>query len=796
MEKLIYGTGGDGGSDTESATTATEYPDTLKSKSYVKVIDLLGEGEFEEVLVGGLKGLYLDDTPVMNQDNSYNYTGLSVETRSGTLGQSRMTIGDTTENTASVGVEMKYNLPIETSVTGTGIDIVRINVRLPALTSTNSTNGDITGSSVSFRIEWKDQADIGWTNVGDQTIAGKSSSEYERQVSFRIAGDGPWIVRCTRLTADSTSNYLQNKTYFSSVTSVIEEKFRYPGSVLVGMQVDAEQFSSVPSRSFLCKCLKVKVPTNYDPLTRVYSGVWDGSFKVAWTDNPAWCFYDLITNTRYGLGTRIPESSVDKAELYVIGKYCDGLVPGENGVLEPRFTCNIVIQTKEAAYKVIQDFASIFRGMTYWGQGSIVPVQDSPKEPSYAFNNTNVVDGMFTYQSSSLATRYNATCVTWNNPDNFYKREVEYVEDQDLITSLGYVNQTDVVAMGCTSRSMARRVGKWLIYTNNNQTDIVTFTTGNEGTIPRPGDVLQISDTLRAQDRRGGRVVSSTLSGVILDKEMLFASGMLYTISLIDVDGDLVERSFTGNGTTTNSVTFSTNLSVALAKDSIFIIADSNVEPQLFKVASVTDKGDATYEISAVEHNASKYAYIEKAEPLVEPALPTQTIYPVTNLIAKEVVYLETGFFVSKIEVSWSAPKFASSYKIRVRKPDGSIISDKKYTNFYELFGATNGSYIIDVVASNYIGSDSSVVTTNVVVGGKDWLPSDVTGFTATQDLTGVTLKWDASPDVDVNRYEIRLFNGSSGYTWDSAEVVSSELSSTSLEWPHEALQRLISSRL
>jgi len=590
VEKIIYGAGGSSDSGSSESRTAVESPDSLSSKSYIKAIDLLGEGEFEQVMVGELKGLFLDDVPVQNQDGSLNFTGISVETRPGTLSQSRMNIGGTIESTASVGIELRYNTPVEYSVTSQETDVVRINIKVPALTSTDVSTGDITGTSVSCLVEWKDSVSSAWTVVGVETLTGKTNSEYERQVSFRISGTYPWIVRVTRQTVDSTSNYLQNKTYLASVTTVLEEKLRYPGSVLVGGVYDAEQFSSVPSRSFLCKCLKVKVPVNYDPLTRIYSGPWDGSFKIAWTDNPAWCFYDLLTNTRYGLGNRIPESYVDKAELYAIGQYCDELVPTYGDATEPRFTCNIVLQTKEEAYNVINDFASIFRGMSYWASGSITPIQDRPQDVAYAFNNTNVVDGMFTYVSSSLATRYNTVYVTWNNPANFYKREVEYVEDAELINNLGYVNSTAVVAFGCASRGMANRVGKWLIYTNNYQTDIVSFTTGAEGAIPRPGDVIKISDTLRSLDRRGGRLVASTLYDATLDKEMEFSIGTTYTLSSINEEGLLVETTFMASGTT-SSITFITALASTLAKDAVYIIADNNIEPQQFKVVSVEDKG-------------------------------------------------------------------------------------------------------------------------------------------------------------------------------------------------------------
>ena len=750
MENIIYGRGGGGGdSGSSSSRTAVEYPDTLSSKSYVKAIDLLGEGEFDTVLVGGLKGLFLDDVPVMNQDGTYNFTGISVETRSGTLSQTRMTVGDTTESTESVGTELRYNVPVEYTVSSEEVDVIRINIKVPSLTVTDTSTGDISGTSVSYSVEWKELSSPTWNSVGTQTISGKTNSEYERQTSFRITGIAPWIIRVNRLTVDSTSAYLQNKTYLSSVTTVLEEKLRYPGSVLVGGTYDAEQFSSIPSRAFLCKCLKVKIPTNYDPVMRVYSGAWDGSFKVAWTDNPAWCFYDLLTNTRYGLGNRIPESYVDKAELYSIGQYCDELVPGYDGVHEPRFTCNVVLQTKEQAYQVISDFASIFRGMTYWAAGVISPVQDRAQDVKYAFNNTNVVDGVFTYQSSNLSSRYNAAYVTWNNPNNFYKREVEYVEDSDLITSLGYVNSTSIVAFGCASRGMARRVGKWLIYTNNYQTDTVVFSTGAEGSIPRPGDVIKISDTLRSQDRRGGRIVSSTLSSIVLDIALTFVDGIVYTLSAVDTAGNLVDTTFIASGST-NTITLTTPLTTALAPDSIFIIADDDIEPQQFKVISVTDSGKSVYEITALSHNPSKYAYIEQNIPLTDFNLPNSVVNPVVGIKYDEYMYADGVSIKSRCDISWKAPTFAKKYIVDVRFPDGTVTSSTETSPSYTIYDTTPGDYTVSITSVNILKTQALAFSQTIHLYGKTKQPNPVENFEVNAVGGQAYLTWNTHSDLDV----------------------------------------------
>ena len=291
----------------------------------------------------------------------------------------------------------------------------------------------------------------------------------------------------------------------------VEHKGSGEGSIyilsVIAMSFDSDQFSSIPSRTYHCKMSKIKIPSNYDPVTRVYTGEWDGSFKTAYSNNPAWCFFDIVTNKEKGLGDRIPESSVDKAELYIIGKYCDELVPAADGSQEPRFTCNVLIKSREQAYKVVGDLASIFMGMLYYANGTIVPTQDRRREESeiaYAFTNANVIDGEFKYSGTDRTTRYNAVTVSWHNLKNFGKTEVEYVEDADLIASMGYVNDTSVEGIGCNTRGQARRVGKWIIYTNNKETETVEFVTGAEGAIPRPGSIVKVSDTLRASERPTG----------------------------------------------------------------------------------------------------------------------------------------------------------------------------------------------------------------------------------------------------------------------------------------------------
>ena len=538
MTELIIGAGGGGkGGGGASARVAQEAPDSLRSKAYARVVDLISEGEIEG-LVDGLQSVYLDDTPIQNADGTTNFSGVTLETRDGTQQQSYVPGFSSVENEVPVGVEIKASQPVVRSITDPDVDAVRIKVSVGQLTNQDTTNGDLNGSAVSFSID-RQVSGGGFVEVINDTISGKTTTKYQRSYYVPLTGNGPWEIRVRRVTADSTSSAIQNKTYLDSYTEVVESKLRYPNSALVALRVDASQFSAIPRRSYDMKLLRVRVPVNYDPGTRTYSGVWNGNFKIAWTDNPAWCFYDLVTSTRYGLGGYIPESQVDKWALYRVAQYCDQLVPNGLGGFEPRFTCNLYLQTREQAYKVVQDMASIFRGMVYWSGGAITVTQDAPSDAVYQFAPGNVVDGEFAYQGSSAKARHTVALVTWNDPDDFYRQKVEYVEDAAGIARYGIV-QSDVVALGCTARGQAHRVGKWLLFSEQSESEIVTFRTGLEGAVVRPGDIIKVADPVRGGMRLGGRIAAATASTVTLDQEL--PADLPWRLSVVLPNGTVEER--------------------------------------------------------------------------------------------------------------------------------------------------------------------------------------------------------------------------------------------------------------
>ena len=764
MTELIIGAGGGGkGGGGASARVAQEAPDSLRSKAYARVVDLISEGEIEG-LVDGLQSVYLDDTPIQNADGTTNFSGVTLETRDGTQQQSYVPGFSSVENEVPVGVEIKASQPVVRSITDPDVDAVRIKVSVGQLTNQDTTNGDLNGSAVSFSID-RQVSGGGFVEVINDTISGKTTTKYQRSYYVPLTGNGPWEIRVRRVTADSTSSAIQNKTYLDSYTEVVESKLRYPNSALVALRVDASQFSAIPRRSYDMKLLRVRVPVNYDPGTRTYSGVWNGNFKIAWTDNPAWCFYDLVTSTRYGLGGYIPESQVDKWALYRVAQYCDQLVPNGLGGFEPRFTCNLYLQTREQAYKVVQDMASIFRGMVYWSGGAITVTQDAPSDAVYQFAPGNVVDGEFAYQGSSAKARHTVALVTWNDPDDFYRQKVEYVEDAAGIARYGIV-QSDVVALGCTARGQAHRVGKWLLFSEQSESEIVTFRTGLEGAVVRPGDIIKVADPVRGGMRLGGRIAAATASTVTLDQEL--PADLPWRLSVVLPNGTVEERLVgpVSGRTLTVTIPFSSVPQV----DAIWMLASSIIEPQLFRVVSVAERDPGVHEVTALAHNPSKYAAIEEGLALQPRSITVLSDIPPppTGLAMQESLYRVKDQAQVLVQVSWTEVQTAIAYRLSYRVAGGNFVSlPLTSANYAEIRDAQEGQYEFSLRAIGITRKESIPATLSGVVLGKTLPPSDVTGFTVQRRVSDLMIAWDELQDADLSGYEVRVGTG-----WDDAQLV------------------------
>ena len=764
MTELIIGAGGGGkGGGGASARVAQEAPDSLRSKAYARVVDLISEGEIEG-LVDGLQSVYLDDTPIQNADGTTNFSGVTLETRDGTQQQSYVPGFSSVENEVPVGVEIKASQPVVRSITDPDVDAVRIKVSVGQLTNQDTTNGDLNGSAVSFSID-RQVSGGGFVEVINDTISGKTTTKYQRSYYVPLTGNGPWEIRVRRITADSTSSAIQNKTYLDSYTEVVESKLRYPNSALVALRVDASQFSAIPRRSYDMKLLRVRVPVNYDPGTRTYSGVWNGNFKIAWTDNPAWCFYDLVTSTRYGLGGYIPESQVDKWALYRVAQYCDQLVPNGLGGFEPRFTCNLYLQTREQAYKVVQDMASIFRGMVYWSGGAITVTQDAPSDAVYQFAPGNVVDGEFAYQGSSAKARHTVALVTWNDPDDFYRQKVEYVEDAAGIARYGIV-QSDVVALGCTARGQAHRVGKWLLFSEQSESEIVTFRTGLEGAVVRPGDVIKVADPVRGGMRLGGRIAAATASTVTLDQEL--PADLPWRLAVVLPNGTVEERLVgpVSGRTLTVTIPFSSVPQV----DAIWMLASSIIEPQLFRVVSVAERDPGVHEVTALAHNPSKYAAIEEGLALQPRSITVLSDIPPppTGLAMQESLYRVKDQAQVLVQVSWTEVQTAIAYRLSYRVAGGNFVSlPLTSANYAEIRDAQEGQYEFSLRAIGITRKESIPATLSATVLGKTLPPSDVTGFTVQRRVSDLMIAWDELQDADLSGYEVRV-----GAGWDDAQLV------------------------
>lgn len=500
------------------------------------------------------------------------------------------------------------------------------------------------------------------------TLMGKTTSKYNVAYEFALpANSAPYDIKVERITPDAITQAVQNQTVWDSYTEIVTSNLNYPNTALIGIKMDSSQFRTIPQRAYRLKLKKVKVPSNYNPITRNYTGIWDGNLTSTpiWTDNPAWCFYDLITNSRYGLGEFISTTWVDKFALYTVGRYCDavndaGTFVGVNngfGNPEPRFTCNLYLQSQEEAFRVIQNMASIFRAMLYWQEGTLVTVADKPESTWAQFTNADVVDGLFTYQGSANKARHTVALVTWNDMSDGCRQKIEYVEDAEGIYRYG-INQTDVIALGCTSRAQAHRLGRWLLYTERLETNVVTFKSGLKGINILPGKIINIIDQHKTGERHAGRIVSSTPTSVTLDAEIVVHIQDDYSVDLELPDGTIVNRPITNLTGNTSVLNWTEPLHTQPSNNAIWMVSELELSPETFRVLSITEEADNLYTISALEHNASKFDFIENNLALtVNPTSIFKTVTSMsqitTPVVSDSVYKLNNNNLATKMHVSW-----------------------------------------------------------------------------------------------------------------------------------------------
>ncbi|UWF50518.1 phage tail protein [Pseudomonas sp. N3-W] len=741
---------------------SVEAPDSLQSTAYARILDLVSEGEIVG-LKNDTRSVFLDETPLANEDGSLNFNGVTLDVRTGSQDQAHIPGFPAVENETAAGVELRSDQPWSKAFTNLQLSAVRIRLAVSRLAQTDTSNGDTNGYTVQYAIDLATDGGA-FVQVLTTAFSGKTTTKYERshRIDLPVAKSG-WTVRVRRLTPNSASGAIADTTSVESSTEVIDAKLRYPGSAIIGLQFDASQFQSIPSRSFELLGRIIRVPSNYDPLSRVYTGVWDGTFKSAWTDNPAWIYYDLLLHPRYGLGHLLNAGQVDKWELYRIGQYCDQPVSDGKGGTEPRFTCNLYLSVRADALKVLQDLATTFRGMSYWGAGSVMAVADMPEDPVYTYSNANVIDGKFSYGGSAKKTRFTVALVSWNDPTDFYRQKVQYVDDAEGIARYG-VQQTEISATGCTSQAQAQRIGKWALLTNRLETESVTFAVGLDGTLARPGQIIRVADNDRAGRRIGGRLRDSTLNTLNLDAHVTAAAGD--TITLVMPTGKAVSRVIQSVDISgeIQRVVLTQALSELPPAQSMWAIDSPTLATQQFRVLSIaedfTDK-EIKYSISAVKHVPSKYGAIDNGSRIERPpvtVIPPGVQAPPASVTISNNHFVDQGSAVGVMTIEWARPANGIAFEVYWRKNDSEwVFAGRTGGTSMEVRGIYAGRYVAKVRAINALDIGSVYATSvETRLSGKTTPPPSVTFLKADSLLFGIGLKWEFPAGAeDTQRTEI-----------------------------------------
>ncbi|HCM5952965.1 TPA: DUF1983 domain-containing protein [Klebsiella pneumoniae] len=764
---LIAGAGGKKSSG--SSRTPVEADDTVNSRAMASILDLLGEGVVGG-LINGAKSIFIDGVALENEDGSFNYSGVTWDFRDGSQDQSPMPGFDFVETPKAVNTQLKTTNAVTVAIDNDDADRVRVIMKFPSLRSIDKKTGDTNGTSVQFKFQlangngsFYDVIAAGESS-SDVTLTAKKNGVYYRSYEIQLPKPGrAYKVRVLRLSADSNDQYLFNDTWVDSIGEIVDTPMNYPNSVLVGLKVNSEQFgSSMPSRSYLIRGLKIRVPSNYDENTNTYNGVWDGTFKLLSSSNPAWILFDLLTNARYGLGKFVSESMIDLGQLYQIGRYCDEEVDDGFGGKEKRFAINTQITSRQDAYRLIQDIAGAFRGMVFWAGGMVNIMQDSPSDPVMLFTNANVKDGLFTYKGSARKDRPSVALITYNNKQDGYKQNVEYVEDQEAMARYGE-RKTEAVAFGCTSRGQAHRVGLWLLYTARMESDMITFTAGLDASFLMPGETVLIQNKYRAGKRNSGRIVSFTKNSITLDAPVsLKKSGSF--IRIINQEGKIVERDINETGDNITKVTFKTALATAdqPVANGVWTITEPDLVPMRARVVAIAQgETPGSFDITVVQNNASKYQAIDNGAALVpeNTTVLDPTYSKPSNLVISEGTYLSSpGNLSVKLMLAWEgkSPEYWVSWR---RSDEGNVSnwqSARATEEQYEIVNvAENGRYDFQLYSVSFGGKKSEIITAVYQVKGTMTPPGAPTSLTAVGDYRNVVLNWVNPDSVDLAQINV-----------------------------------------
>ena len=748
--------------------------DSAQSKTYIKILYGLSEGEVEG-LANGLKSIYLEDTPLQDASGNSNFKNVTIDFREGENDQTSIEGFPDISSENTVGVELKSDTPWVRAISNTDLDAVRIRLKWGPLRQQNAENGDVYGYTIRYALDI--QTDGGtWTEVLNTQISDKTSANYER--SHRIdlpQADTGWQVRVRRLTPNSTSEYISDKMYIEAITDVIDLKLSYPNTALLGLQYDAEHFSNVAKVAIDLKGIKIKVPSNYNPVTRTYTGMWDGTFKRAYTNNPAWIYYDLCTTKRYALGDRLTSVMLDKWSLYRLGQYCDQKVSDGKGGQEPRFTCNVYLQSTEDAYSILTKLAGLFRAINFWDGNSIVCDADIPQDTYFTYTRANVLDGMFEYSGTRARDRHTVAKVAWDNPQNHYKTEYVHVRDETAIAKLG-VRIADIDAWGCTSEGQAQRAGLWALKSEQLETRTVSFKVGLDGYIPQPGKVIEIADELFSGRANGGRIsaVSANLKTITLDRDdVVCRAGDRLVVNGEDGKAQARIVSLVNGRQITVTIAFD-----SVTAQNVWAVDAQDLKTMKFRVMSITQDDKHQFSITALQYESAKYdaidfgAYIDdRPISIINPKLQA----PVTNVVISAENMVQQGLSVATMLITWDQAQGATKYQVEWRKDDGSWIKlPISGNNSVEVQGIYSGNYEARVVAVSAFDI-ASLPTYSVLtaLSGKQGLPPILAFIQAQGILFGMKLNWgfpavgaldtayteiEVSPDGIANIIQLGLF--------------------------------------
>lgn len=790
LAPLGRGGGGKGG----SSGTGYEAPNTLRSKSTATLMDVLGEGPLEG-LVDGLKSVFLNDVQLLGPDGTtYNYKGVNLALMAGLPDQAALPGFTSQEHEVVVATQVKVSTgPLVKTINTTPITGIRVTIRIPALAYQNKETGDVTATRLEFKIEWK-ASDTAWSEAVHDTINGKCTSAYEKSYRIPITGTAPYQVRMTRITPDKgDATNIYNDLWWASYTELLEWTLSYPDTSYAWLTLDSELVGgAIPSRAYEVKGLRIKVPSNYDPIARTYTGLWDGTFTTAWTNNPAWVFYDLLTNTRYGLGHDIPEDLIDKWALYQIAQYCDELVPDGEGGTEPRFVFNGVLNTATEAWAALQTVAACFRGMCYYGAGLITATQDAPGSPVKLVTNANVIGGHFSYEGTGNRARHTLARVMFSDMDDAYRPSIEPVEADDIADRGIY--PIDVAAIGTTSRTQARRIGKWVLDSERNEAETVSYQCSLDHADVRPGDLILIADRWYAGVRMGGRVVSATSTSVTLDAAVELEVGQTYQLRVTQPDGTVALRDVTNGPGTHSTLSFVTVLSSIPNTESVWMLSGSNVQPRTFRVIAMTMPEKNIFEVSALFHDATKYDRIEQnMAPLPPPFIdvPSGALTPPSELSITEYLIIYGAAARATVTLSWkpSADPRVQFYAVEATVPgaDGWQPMGTTRTNslaIYDLMAGAASFRVRGVTGLGGINGYSEWVTLDATLEGIEQVPEDVTTLTATVLGDRLRLAWEPVREHAFCFYNIRYNPDVTATAWEAAIDIEKKQNGTSIDVP------------